>query len=141
MLLQHSCLSAYGLRNNENALPLVLVKYVSAGRKGLKCGCPAHLLNVAKILKSCWDSLKPSAVVSCWTRARFVPHTETVAISAEAETTVNMCELFLVVTMSVVAIDDENMQAEKQLSFNNNDALAQIRSIVTEYPFDCWQVR
>ena len=120
---------------------MVLVNDVSAGRKGLKYGCPAHVLNVAKIFQNCWDSLKPSAVVSCWTRAQFVPHTETVAISAEAETTVNMCELFLVVTMSVVAIDDENMQAEKQLSFNNNDALAQICCIVTEGPFDCWQVR
>lgn len=81
----------------------VLAKDVSAGRKGLKYGCPAHVLDAAEIFKSCWNNLEPSAVASCWTRARCLPHTETVAVSAEnrdykkrieAETIENMCKLF-----------------------------------------------
>ena len=34
----------------------VLAKHVSAGRKGLKYGCPAHVLDAAEIFKGCFSS-------------------------------------------------------------------------------------
>ena len=42
----------------------VLAKDVRAGRKGLKYGCPARVLDAAEIFKSCWNNLKPPAVAS-----------------------------------------------------------------------------
>ena len=76
---------------------------MSKGRKGLKYGCPAHVLDAAEIFKGCWDRLDPLAVASCWARAKCLPFTETVNISAEnrsyknkveTETLENMCKLF-----------------------------------------------
>ena len=59
--------------------PQVLAKRVSADRKGLKYGCPAHELDAAEIFKVCWDRLDPLAVASCWARAKCLPFTETVS--------------------------------------------------------------
>ena len=64
---------------------------------------PAHVLDAAEIFKGCWDRLDPLAVASCWARAKCLPFTETVNISAEnrsykkkveTETLENMCKLF-----------------------------------------------
>lgn len=51
-----------------------LANAAKKGRKGLDLGCPATVLDAAKIIKQCWDAINPSAVVNCWRQSKCLPH-------------------------------------------------------------------
>ena len=39
------------------------------GKRGLKYGCPATVLDACQIIKLCWESLSESSIAGCWSRA------------------------------------------------------------------------
>jgi DDE superfamily endonuclease/Tc5 transposase DNA-binding domain len=39
------------------------------GKRGLKYGCPATVLDACQIIKLCWDNLSESSIAGCWARA------------------------------------------------------------------------
>ena len=39
------------------------------GRKGLSYGLPAHVLDAANLLKTCWDELPGKTISACWRRS------------------------------------------------------------------------
>lgn len=44
------------------------------GRKGLRYGCSATLLDAGNIVKMCWDSMLPSSIAGCWRHSNCLPH-------------------------------------------------------------------
>lgn len=44
-----------------------------SGRKGLKFGCKANILDCAHLLKKSWDSLLPTAIENCWRHSKCLP--------------------------------------------------------------------
>jgi hypothetical protein len=47
------------------------------GRKGISYGLPAHVLDAANLLKSCWDELPTKTISACRRRSRCLPILET----------------------------------------------------------------
>jgi len=48
-------------------------KKAKQGRKGLKVGCNAHVLDAAILVKKCWDTLAPSVIQNCWSHSKCLP--------------------------------------------------------------------
>ena len=47
--------------------------FVTNGKKGLKYGLDAHLLDAANLFNLCWQELKESAIIGCWIRSNCLP--------------------------------------------------------------------
>lgn len=43
------------------------------GRKGIKVGCSANLLDASRLTSKCWDRLTPEAIVNCWNHSKCLP--------------------------------------------------------------------
>ena len=43
------------------------------GRKGIKVGCHANLLDASRLTKRCWDNLSEATIVNCWNHADCLP--------------------------------------------------------------------
>ena len=47
---------------------------VAGGRKGLRHGCPATVLEAARLIKHCWESMAPSETANSFRHARCIPN-------------------------------------------------------------------
>ncbi len=43
------------------------------GRKGIKVGCSANLLDASRLTAKCWDRLTREAIVNCWNHSKCLP--------------------------------------------------------------------
>ena len=43
------------------------------GRKGLKVGCSANLLDASRLTSKCWNRLTREAIVNCWNHSKCLP--------------------------------------------------------------------
>ena len=48
-------------------------KSAQSGRKGLRYGCPATVLDAAQLAKQCWDGMLPSGIANCFRHAHCLP--------------------------------------------------------------------
>ena len=46
------------------------------GRKGLRYGCPATVLDACQLIKKSWDTVTAETVSNCWRHAKILPHSE-----------------------------------------------------------------
>ena len=53
------------LRDNANK--------AKKGRKGLKVGCSANLLDASRLTSRCWDRITEETIVNCWRHADCLP--------------------------------------------------------------------
>jgi hypothetical protein len=44
------------------------------GRKGLRFSTPLNILDAARLVKKCWDSITAQTIESCWVHATWLPH-------------------------------------------------------------------
>ena len=71
---------AHLLRESVEAYSKIVELRVQAnklkkGRKGLKVGCQATILDASNILSKCWNELEPATIIGCWIHSKCLPHT------------------------------------------------------------------
>lgn len=50
-----------------------LANKANKGRKGIKVGCHANLLDASRLTKKCWDNLIEAAIMNSWNHAGCLP--------------------------------------------------------------------
>lgn len=77
------------------------------GRRGLKYGCPAHVMDAAILIDECWKELPETTITGCWRRAKCLPEFE-----------------------SPAAISDNENQSLEDLERNAQDAAVEICQLI-----------
>ena len=53
----------------------VQAEKLKKGRKGLKVGCQATILDASNILSKCWQEFESATIIGCWIHSKCLSHT------------------------------------------------------------------